>query len=87
MNYEDEHYNTEISLLDGLYAFHPEAFGRLPRGDLAALQQYYLIGEATPKDVFAHRAQIADRHPEVVARAQLALEHVCKLFDIAEISY
>lgn len=87
MTEDESKYNTEVGLLDGLFAFHPEIFRQLSDSELRDLRKYYLTGRRVPADIFAYRSQLVSADPSLERRAHLALKKICALFDITEIKY
>jgi len=83
----NERYNSELSIIDSLYAFHPEAFELLSKSEMEALQKYYLLGEPVPDDVFAYREDIVTDDADLAGRAQIAFQNVCRKLGIEDIHY
>lgn len=79
---ENERYNDEIGLLDGLYEFHPEYFNQLAPGELEILRTYYLLGQEVPENVFEYRKELMERQLGIETEVQAVL---AKLLEIANI--
>jgi len=67
---ENQQYNDQAILLDGLYEFHPEYFTQLAPDELKILKTYYLVGEEPPEDIFGYRKELLAKNPDIVSKAE-----------------
>ena len=81
---DNQRYNDEVVLLDGIYEFHPDLFRGLNEKELHILQRYYLTGQDIPENVFVHRAELAKNNPAVEHEAHAVFEKICKLAGIKQ---
>jgi hypothetical protein len=73
---ENKRYNAELSLLEGLYEFHPNFFDGLNPKEQAALKAYYLIGSETPENIFSYRSDLVRRNPFAAEQAQATYQKI-----------
>lgn len=81
-NEEDQKYNEEVNLLDGLYEFHPEFFAQLTPNELKVLKTYYLIGCEIPENVFEYRNDLIVHNPAIEDEAQAAFSALKRIAQI-----
>ena len=65
-------YWDEISLVEDLRSFHPEAFDALNLGDRTALLTYYALDEDVA-DVYDYKTKLDAERPELASAATRAL--------------
>lgn len=80
---DNQRYNDEAVLLDGLYEFHPELFHGLNEKELHILQGYYLTGQEVPENVFVYRAELIKNNPAIKQEARAVFEKICKFAGIS----
>lgn len=76
--YNDQNYNDDTTLLDGLYEFHPDFFDDLTADEQTRLRRYFLVGRPVPQDVFQYRQDLNRIDPELEAKALQALEKLLR---------
>lgn len=73
---EEQKYNDDSLLLEGLYEFHPDYFDDLSFEELSILKKYYLTGCQMPSNVFKYRLKTITKDPSIQEKAQKILEKI-----------
>lgn len=77
INPENQQYNDEMLLLDGLLEFQPEFFEQLTQDELTVLRRYYLTGaKEIPHNMFSYRAEILKEDPSLQEKAQAVYQKI-----------
>ena len=79
---ENQRYNREFDVLDGLREFHPEYFEQLSPEDLTVLNIYYPLDQEIPKNVFAYRKDLINKQPDIESSAHAAFARLLSIADI-----
>ena len=83
VDYFDDKYNDELSLVDSLFAFHPEYFCRLAPSAYQVLSEYYLFDKESPANIFEYRANLIIRDRRIEEHAGSALKQLMKVAEVA----
>jgi hypothetical protein len=75
----NKEYNEQLDVIESLYEFHPEFFDGLTPELLKAANEYYLLSQQTPKNVFEYRLALLQRDPTIGAKAKNAYEQVLRI--------
>lgn len=82
----DKVYSSIVTMLEGMYDFHPDCLDGLPTKDRAVLSKYFFAGRPVDVDsIFEYRDQLIVSELDILERAKWALVHFYELHDMAQI--
>lgn len=81
----DKMYSSIVTMLEGMYDFHPDCLDGLSTKDRAALSKYFFAGRSIDVDsIFEYRDQLIANEPDILERAKLTLVHFYELHGMTQ---
>lgn len=84
---EEKRYNTESTLLDSLYEFHPNFFDNLTDADRKVIKTYYLTGKELPENVFIYRSHLLMQYPDIAQEAETVFRKLLNIASMKDFAY